>query len=87
MRMNKSEKYYAADRAWELCGEEAVFDNDISEEAARIRKSVIQIRLLPDSYLQDFFNNERGWYNGYKKTTAVYDAVSYAKTTFEKRID
>lgn len=45
------------------------------------------MRLFPDSRLQDFCGDERGERNGYKKITAIYNAVGYVKTAFDKEID
>ena len=74
-----AKKYHAAGRAWELCGEDTVSDNDTSGEAALVWKDgEIPMRLFPDSRLQDFCSNERGEWNGYKKITAIYNAVGYA---------
>lgn len=59
--MDRSEKYHAAGRVWELCGEDTVFYNDTFGEAAPVWKDgKIPMRLFPDSRLQDFGSNERG---------------------------
>ena len=58
IREKRLERFWSGcSKGWELCGEEAVSDNDTSRQNVWSEKDgVIPMRLLSDSYLQEVIN-------------------------------